>query len=142
ETNCNKVVENAKAAVASACQIKDLNVLFDVHLSQRDFPETRFFTPRVDTPAATALKMLETDDSKLTQVRRMDWARLIVSFGVRTPEALRDMGPKEAKKAFEVAKAMAEGDQGAERRVTALVGQNMRPFQRTIATQATAQYNV
>jgi uncharacterized protein DUF4238 len=135
ETNSNKVVENPKATVASACQIKDLNVFFGVDLSQRDFPETRFFTPRVDTPAATALKILETDVSKLTQERRMDWARLIVSFGVRTPEALRDMGPKEAKKAFEVVQAMAKGDPQAERRVTALIEKNMRTFQQNFPLQ-------
>jgi Protein of unknown function (DUF4238) len=53
-----KVVENAKATVASACQISDLNTYFGVHASQRDFPETGFFTPVVDTPAATALQVM------------------------------------------------------------------------------------
>jgi Protein of unknown function (DUF4238) len=48
ETASGKVIENAKAAVASACQIPDLNSYFGVHLSQRDFPETGFFTPCVD----------------------------------------------------------------------------------------------
>lgn len=58
ETASGKVIENAKAAVASACQIPDLNSYFGVHLSQRDFPETGFFTPCVDTPAAAALQVM------------------------------------------------------------------------------------
>jgi Protein of unknown function (DUF4238) len=58
EAASGKVIENAKAAVASACQIPDMNTYFGVHVSQRDFPETGFFTPRVDTPAATALQIM------------------------------------------------------------------------------------
>ena len=52
----NRPVENQKATVASACQIPDLNTFLGVPESQRDFPETGFFTPRVDTPAAAALR--------------------------------------------------------------------------------------
>jgi Protein of unknown function (DUF4238) len=131
ETASGKVIENGKAAVASACQIADLNTYFGVGTSQRDFPETGFFTPRVDTPAATALQvMLEKGVSALTSAQRMDWARLLVSFAVRTPETLREMGPRETKKAFELVKATAKGPPDAEHRVSALIQKNMRTFER------------
>ena len=69
EAAAGKVIENAKAAVASACQIPDLNNYFDVHVSQRDFPETGFFTPRVDTPAATVLQIVPRSASGVQQQR-------------------------------------------------------------------------
>jgi hypothetical protein len=137
ETKSSKVIENPKATVAHACEIKDLNVFFGVQVSQRDFPETGFFTPYVDTPAAAALQMmLETGVRTLTPEQRTKWARLILSFGVRTPETLRVMGPRETKRAFEVAKAMAKGVPEDERRVTALIEQNMRIFQRNFPLNA------
>src|SRR6266702_1716517 len=72
-----KVIENAKVTVASACQIFDLNTYFGVHASHREFPETGFFTPRVDTPAASALQiMLAKGVRALTSKQRTDWARL------------------------------------------------------------------
>jgi hypothetical protein len=99
ESAFDKVTENAKATVASACQISDLNTYFGVHVSQSDFPETGFFTPRVDTPAASALRvMLARGVRALTPKQRMDWARLLVSFAVRTPETLREMGRKRRRK--------------------------------------------
>src|SRR5262245_64840949 len=99
ESASSKVMENRKAIVASACQIPDLNTYFGVHASQRDLPETGFFTPVVDTPAAMALRVISKEGhSALTPAQRLDWARLLVSFGVRTPEALRDMGPNETRK--------------------------------------------
>jgi Protein of unknown function (DUF4238) len=131
ETQSGKVVENRKATVAHACEIANLNVFFGAHVSQRDFPETGFFTPHVDTPAATALRvMLETGVRALTPKQRMDWARLIVSFAVRTPEALREMGPQETKKAFELVEAIAKGPPEDERKVTALIEANIETFKR------------
>ena len=137
EPRSNKVVENPKATVAHACEIKDLNVFFGVQVSQRDFPETGFFTPYVDTPAARALQtMLETGVRTLTPQLRMDWARLILSLGVRTPEMLRQMGPAETKRAFELVKGMAKGDPRDEQRVTALIERNMQTFERNFPLQA------
>src|SRR5208282_2588819 len=78
ETAASRVIENSKAAVTSACQIADLNTFFGVHISQRDFPETGFFTPIVDTPAATALQMMLARGVRaLTANQRLDWARFI-----------------------------------------------------------------
>jgi hypothetical protein len=132
-----KVIENDKAMVPSACQIPDLNTFFDVPKSQRDFPETRFFTPHVDTPAATAMSvMLRHGVRALTQEQRVDWARLLVSFGVRMPETLRDMGPIETKKAFDLVAATSKGPPEHERKVTALIQQNMRVFQRNFPLRA------
>jgi len=126
-----KVIGNAKATVASACQIPDLNTYFGVHASQRDFPETGFFTPRVDTPAASALQVMMSKGVRaLTPKQRTDWARLLVSFAVRTPETLRDMGPKETKKAFALVEARAKGPPDAERRVSAMIQQDMSALQR------------
>jgi hypothetical protein len=143
EPNSDKVIENTKAIVASACQIRDLNTYFDVSASQRDFPETRFFTPRIDTPAATALNaMLENGARALTLEQRTSWARLIVSFAVRTPEALRDMGPKETAKAFALVEARAKGPPEAERTVSGLIQRNMRKFERNFPLNAAMELSV
>jgi hypothetical protein len=131
ETQSNKVLENPKATVAHACEIPDLNIFFGVHVSQRDFQETGFFTPYIDTPAAAAWRvMLANGVRALTSKQRMDWARLLVSFGVRTPETLRDMGPKETRKAFDLVKATAKGPSDDQQKVTALIDKNMQIFQR------------
>jgi hypothetical protein len=131
QAGSGKVIENAKAAVASSCQIRDLNTYFDVHVSQRDFPETGFFTPRVDTPAATTLQiMLEQGVRALRPEQRKDWARFLVSFAVRTPEALRELGPRETKKAFALVEARAKGPPDAERKVSALIQASMQKLER------------
>ena len=126
-----KVIENTKATVASACQIPDLNTYFGVHASHRDLPETGFFTPVVDTPAAMALRVISKQGlSAFTPAQRLDWARLLVSFGVRTPEALRDMGPNETRKAFALVEASAKGPPDAERRVSEIVKKGMPMLER------------
>jgi hypothetical protein len=131
ESAAAKVIENAKAIVASACQIPDLNTFYGVDKSQRDAPETRFFTPHVDTPAAAALQVMLADGIKaLTKKQRIDWARLLISFAVRTPESLREMGPEETKKAFKLVGAIAKGPPEDEQKVTELIEANMQLFQR------------
>ena len=110
DKNSKKPIKNANATVARACQIPDLNVFFGVAKSDRDMPETKFFTPYVDTPAAAALRTILDDGVRaLTAKQRIDWARFLLSFGVRTPEVLREMGPAETAKAFELVKANAKG---------------------------------
>jgi hypothetical protein len=61
DKNSKKPIKNANATVARACQIPDLNVFFGVAKSDRDMPETKFFTPYVDTPAAAALRTILDD---------------------------------------------------------------------------------
>jgi len=131
EPRANRVIENANALVASACQIPNLNTYFGVEASQRDFPEIGFFTPRVDTPAAKALQVMLTNGVRsLTPDQREDWARLLVSFGVRTPETLREMGPKETRKSFKLVEDSTRGPPDYERKVTAIIEQNMPKFAR------------
>jgi hypothetical protein len=117
EAGASKVIENPTATVVSSCQIRDLNSYFGMRGSNRDFPETAFFGPRVDTPAATAQQ-------------RTDWARFTVSFAVRTPEALRQMGPEETRKAFALVEARVKGPPDAERKVSALIQREMQKLER------------
>jgi Protein of unknown function (DUF4238) len=138
-----RAIENDKATVASACQIPDLNTFFGVSKSQRDFPESGFFTPHVDTPAAVALRVMLSDGVRaLTSKQRIDWARLLVSFGVRMPETLRDMGPTETKKAFDLVETTAKGPPEDERKVSALVQQNLKTFQRNFPLQAAIEISL
>jgi hypothetical protein len=137
EAAADRVIENPKALVASACQIADLNTFFGVRAADRDFPETGFFTPIVDTPAARALDViLEKGIRSLTAAQRVDWARLLVSFAVRTPETLRDMGPKETTKAVDLVEAAASGPPDDERKVTAIIQANMALFKRNFPLRA------
>jgi hypothetical protein len=132
-----RVIENGKASVASACQIPDLNVFFGVPKAERDFPEVGFFTPKVDTPAAEALNiMLLNGVRALTSQQRLDWARFLVSFGVRTPEALREMGPAETDKAFALVESAANGPAEDEAIVTKVVARNIDLFRRNFPLQA------
>jgi hypothetical protein len=126
----NKVIER-NASVASACQIRDLNSYMGLRAPQRDFPETGFFSPRVDSPAARALQVIQAKGVRaLTPQQRIDWARLLLSFAVRTPEMLRVMGPKETKKAFETVEALAKGPPADERKVSELIKQGMPTLER------------
>ena len=137
DTGAAKVIENDKATVASACQIRNLNTFFGVPKSQKDFPETAHFTPRVDTPASKVLQvMLAKGIDALTRPQRIDWARLLVSFGVRTPETLQVMGPDQTKKAFDLVEAMAREAPEDKRNVSAIIQQNMTTFKRNFPLQA------
>jgi hypothetical protein len=142
EENAKQVIENAKASVASACQIPDLNTFFGTSKAQRDFPEVGFFAPKVDTPAADALRvLLETGVRALTPKQRTDWARLLVSFGVRTPETLRQMGPAETEKSFALIEAAAKGSPQDEAKVNKIVKANMNLFRRNFPLQAALEIN-
>jgi hypothetical protein len=136
EPGANRVIENPDALVTSACQIRNLNTYFGV-ASQSDFPEVGFFTPRVDTPAANALQVMLTNAvHALTPAQRVDWARLLVSFGVRTPETLRKMGPTETRRAFKLVEGSTTGPPDDERKVTMLIGRSMPKFMRNFPLNA------
>jgi len=137
EHAADRVIDNDKATVASACQIADLNTFFGLPKSQRDFPEAKFFTPRVDTPAASALDIiLKNGIGALTTKQRFDWARLLVSFGVRTPETLQQMGPLEVTRAFDLVEAAAKGPVQDEQKVTAHIQANMKRYKRNFPLNA------
>ena len=95
-------------------------------------PKTSRATPR----DRYARLILVQGVSALTAAQRLHWARLLVSFGVRTPETLRDMGPKEVTKAFEIVKSAAKGQPEDERRVTAIIQANIGLFRRNFPLQA------
>ena len=131
EEGARRVIENSKSNIASACQIKNLNTFFGVKSSDRDFPETRYFTPRVDTPAAVAHRViLDKGVRALTPPQRTDWARLVISFGVRTPETLRKMGPQEVVKAFDLLEATSRGPLEGEKKVSKIIQANLEGFKR------------
>jgi hypothetical protein len=132
-----KVIVNRKASVAAACQIANLNTFFGVPAMQRDLPETAYFTPLVDTPADLALKaMLKGGVRALKIGERMAWARFLVSFGVRTPETLREMGPQETLKAFDIVTAAATGPPADEAKVSTIIQALMPTLQRNFPLQA------
>jgi hypothetical protein len=78
----------------------------------------------------------------LTTQQRVDWARLLVSFGVRTPETLQEMGPLEVTKAFDLLEAAATGPPQDERRVTAVIQGNMQRFKRNFPLHAAMELSV
>jgi hypothetical protein len=87
-------------SASKACGIENLNTF----VNSDDAPETDFFTPIVDSPAAKAhRKLLERGVSALTPSDRVAWARFIVAFPVRTPETLRKLGPAQFRSAMEQA---------------------------------------
>ena len=132
-----KVVVNTNAGVRSACQIPDLNAYLGVPTDQQHYPETGYFTPAVDTPAASALQVLLSDGvSELSPRQRTDWARFLVSFGVRTPEALRAMGPDETRKAFDLMEKLASGPPEMEARASAILKANMDKLERNFPLNA------
>jgi hypothetical protein len=59
-----------------------------------------------------------------------------MSFGARTPETLREMGPKEVIKAFDIAEAAAKGLRKDQRKVTAIIQANIGTFKRNFPLDA------
>lgn len=122
DNQANRVITNDKALIGAACQIKDLNRLLGVPKLLQYSPETDHWTPRIDTPAAVALRiLLDSGPTALTEDQRMDWARFLIAFAARTPETLRIMGAKAAEKGFSDAKAVAKGPPELEALVDALL---------------------
>jgi hypothetical protein len=128
-----RVIENPRVSVASACQVEDLNAFYGVPRASRNSPEDEFFTPQGDTPAASALEtMLSGGVRSLTKDQRRAFARLLVSFGVRTPETLRDMGPKEFRKAMETATDRSGGPPALEAIVDLQIEAAMPAYERNV----------
>jgi hypothetical protein len=103
DTAAKKVLERP-VAVRKACQIEDLNAFYGASRSHRNAIEDGFFTQQIDTPANDALAaMLSGGVQGLSLKQQYAWARFIVSLGVRTPETLRTMGPRETRKGLKKA---------------------------------------
>jgi len=130
-----KVLESA-ASVRSVCQIEDLNAFYGLPKDQKYFPED-WFTKNVDTPAARALTaMISGRADRLPKDHRAAWAKLLLSFAVRTPEALRMMGVQETRKAFDAATGRAKGPPHLEAKVTAIIKANMPKLERNFPLNA------
>jgi hypothetical protein len=115
-------VVRGRVAASKACGIENLNTFFN----SDDAPETDFFTPVVDTPAAKAhRKLIERGVSALTPSDRLAWARFIVAFPVRTPETLRTLGPTQFRLAMEQAFSQPTDDARVEAVARAIVDREM-----------------
>jgi hypothetical protein len=89
-------VTEGNTSVVEACQVEDLNTFFGLPSGHREAPERDFWTPYIDTPAADAHRtILDKGLRSLSPRQCYAWAQFIVAFGVRTPETLRILGPKE-----------------------------------------------
>ena len=105
-----RVVEHPRTSVVNAGQLRGLNALYGVPREWQHAAEDQFFTPRVDTPADAALKsMLSGGVQMMTAAHREAWARFLVTFGLRTPETLREMGPTEFRRAMEIVWGLVPG---------------------------------
>jgi hypothetical protein len=105
--------ENRRTSVQSACQLHDSDSIQRGSVSSGAAWDHDFFTWHVDTPAAAALDtMLRQGVSGLTVDQRSAWARLIVSFWARTPEALRALGAADYRNASQIASARGERSLG------------------------------
>jgi hypothetical protein len=128
-----KKVVIGSPTVRGSCQIEDLYAFYGLSVPARNAPEDEFFTPRVDTPAAGALRLLRSSGvAALASRHREAWARFIVSFGVRTPETMRSMGPAEFRNAMEIARGTAQGPPELEAIVTGLIARNMHALERNM----------
>ena len=84
-----EVTENPRTSLQTAISLPDVSQ-FHVSVSSGHLPYQKFLASHVDAPAANALDaMLRNGVSGLTADQRGAWARLLVSLGARTPEALR-----------------------------------------------------
>ncbi len=129
----NRVSERPRTSVARACQIEDLNSFTGLVGPGRDAPEHEFFTPLVDTPAARACTVLLTQGvTGLTLKQREAWARLLISFAVRTPETLLSMGPAEFRKAMEIARVKITGPPDVDARATEFIKREMLSLERNV----------
>src|ERR1700722_303638 len=129
-SGANKVLETP-VAVRKACQIEDLNAFYGAPRSQRNAPEDQFFTPQIDTPANDALTtMLSGGVQSLSPEQRYSWARFIVSFAVRTPETLRQMGPLETRKGLKKAQDCAGRPPDLEIAISKIIERKMPELER------------
>jgi hypothetical protein len=68
---------------------EDLYAYRTVRSEDRHLPETRFFTPHIDTPAAEAMQvMLKGGVGALNSLQRRAWAQFLVSLAPRTPDGI------------------------------------------------------
>jgi hypothetical protein len=132
--------ENRRTSIQSACQFNDSGLIHRAPASSGDVSDQDFFTLHVDTPAANALDtMLRQGVSGLTADQRSAWARLIASFGARTPEALRPLGAADYRNAEQIASEHGERSLGTQSMATELLDDERPVPERTIPIKMAMQ---
>jgi hypothetical protein len=122
--------ENRRTSIQSACQFNDSGLM---SASSGDASDQDAFASYVDAPAANALDtMLRQGVSALMADQRSAWARLIASFGARTPEALRPVVPADGRNPNQLASARGESQFGAQSMATELLEREKPVLEHTI----------
>jgi hypothetical protein len=130
-TGTAEMLENRRASVQSACQFNDSGSIRRVSASSGDASDQDAFASYVDAPAASALDtMLRQGVSGLTDDQRSAWARLIASFGARTPEALHPLGAADGRN--QLASARGELQFGAQSMAPELLEREKPVLEHTI----------
>jgi Protein of unknown function (DUF4238) len=126
-------VVSGSASVAAVCQVEDLHSFFGLPRGERESPERKYFTPRIDTPAAGAhSRLLAAGVASLSAEQRRSWARFVVAFGVRTPETLRRWGPAQYRRAMAQAEANSTVSGEVEAVVSGLINNEMAKLERNV----------
>jgi Protein of unknown function (DUF4238) len=111
-----------------------------VSVSAGDASDQDFFALHVDAPAANALDtMLRQGVSGLTDDQRSAWARLITSFGARTPEALRLLGATDDRNVKQIASEPGEPSHGTQLMGAGLLDRERPVPERTIPIKMAMQ---
>jgi Protein of unknown function (DUF4238) len=129
-----EVVENRSILARSTGLIDDLHAFYGLPSPPRDAPERELFASHVDAPAAHALSvMFARGVPALTPGERNAWARLIVTFALRTPETLHSMGAAEFREAMRIAHGNAEHAAELEAIAAGLSGHQRPTLERGVA---------
>jgi hypothetical protein len=139
-TGTAEMLENRRASVQSACQFNDSGSIRRVSASSGDESDQDAFASYVDAPAASALDtMLRQGASGLRDDQRGAWARLIASFGARTPEALHPLRAADGRNPNQLASARGESQFGAQSMAPELLEREKPVLERTIPINVTIQ---
>src|SRR5664280_996403 len=126
-------VKAGSTSVVKACQVKDLNAFFGISKEKREAPERDFWTPHIDSPAANAHQtILKYGVQALSSEQQEAWAAFLISFGVRTPETLRILGPAEYRKAMAKSQTNPTEAPEVEAVVNDLIAAEMRKLERNV----------
>jgi Protein of unknown function (DUF4238) len=132
--------ENRRTSIQPACRFNDSDSIHRVSASSGDASDQDVFDLYVDAPAENALDtMLRQGVSGLTADQRSAWARLIASFGARTPEALRVLGVADFSDATQFAAALGESALGTQSVATELLERERPVPERPIPNKTAMQ---
>jgi hypothetical protein len=119
--------------------VSDRGICTHSLVSQEDSAKHRSaisLRPKIDTPAADAhATLLANGVQALNPQQRMAWARFLISFGVRTPETLRTLGPQQYRRAMALDQSKPRESPEVETVVNALIASEMRALERNVPLQ-------